>query len=57
VLWIHRLTAEELLRLPPSDLRINEHLADKTVTLEVDDPAILNNVNTPEEWERACAQL
>jgi len=57
VLWINRATAAYLLTLPPTDLRIDQHLAGKTLTIEVDDPAILSNVNTPEEWKRALAEF
>jgi CTP:molybdopterin cytidylyltransferase MocA len=53
LIWIGRQTAEQLLALPSTDLRLDRHLAEKTVTTEIDDPAILSNVNTPEDWEKA----
>ena len=43
------LAAEELMRLP-LDARIDEWVRPRAQIVEVDDPAILRNVNTPEEW-------
>ena len=49
LLWLPRAAAEELMRLP-SDARIDEWVRPQARIVEVDDPAILRNVNTPAEW-------
>lgn len=49
LLWISRQAGAELLRLPV-DARVDEWAQGQAQELEVDDPAILRNVNTPEEW-------
>lgn len=57
ILRLNRATADELLALPTADLRLDEWLASRTSALEVDDPAVLNNVNTPDEWAATRATL
>jgi CTP:molybdopterin cytidylyltransferase MocA len=49
LLWVPRTAAADLLRLPV-DARIDEWVRPRAKTVAVDDPAILRNVNTPEEW-------
>ena len=49
LLWVPRAAAAELLRLPV-DARIDEWVRPQARLVEMDDPAILRNVNTPEEW-------
>ena len=49
LLWLPRAAAKELMRLP-LDARIDEWVRSQARIVEVDDPAILRNVNTPEEW-------
>lgn len=49
LLWIPPAAAAELLGLP-SDARIDEWARPRARIVAVDDPAILRNVNTPEEW-------
>ena len=49
LLWLPRAAAKELMRLP-LDARIDEWVRPQARIVEVDDPAILRNVNTPEEW-------
>ena len=49
LLWLPRAAAKELMRLP-LDARIDEWVRPQVRIVEVDDPAILRNVNTPEEW-------
>ena len=49
LLWMPRTAAAKLLRLPV-DARIDEWVRPQARTVAVDDPAILRNVNTPEEW-------
>lgn len=55
VAWISRSVAREILRMDPTreDARLDVILRPLARRIEVDDPAILSNVNTPEEWERA----
>ena len=50
ILRLDRATADELLALPAVDLRLDEWLADRTIPWPVIDPAILNNINTPDDW-------
>ncbi|HPT15934.1 MAG TPA: nucleotidyltransferase family protein [Kiritimatiellia bacterium] len=49
LLWLPRAAARKLLALP-ADARVDEWARARSRTLEVDDPAILRNVNTPAEW-------
>jgi len=49
LLWIPQEARAGLLQLPP-DARVDEWAQPLARELEVDDPAILRNVNTPEEW-------
>lgn len=51
VLWLSDALAQDLLRQPAQDARLDERLADVAMRLEVEDPALLHNVNTPAEWE------
>ena len=50
VLRLDRATADELLALSAADLRLDEWLAPRISALAVDDPAVLNNINTPDDW-------
>lgn len=52
LLWIPGDTAERLCALDTRELNVRELLAPFTRKLEVDDPAVLNNFNTPAEWEQ-----
>ena len=49
LLWIPRSAGAELMRLP-ADARVDEWARKQARELDVEDPAILRNVNTPEEW-------
>ena len=49
LLWIPRAAGQELMRLP-AEARVDEWVRPCVRRLEVDDEAILRNVNTPEEW-------
>lgn len=51
LLWIPQAMRRELMQLPPA-ARVDEWVRPLARLLEVDDPAILRNVNTPEEWAR-----
>lgn len=57
ILWINARVAREILSLPAGDTRLDEWLAPRITALEVDDPAILNNVNTPDEWAEVRTRL
>lgn len=50
LLWIRADTAASLASERLGDVNLNRRLADITEPFRVDDPAILNNVNTPAEW-------
>ena len=52
IAWISKSLAEELERAETADTRLDLILQEKAVRLPVEDPAILNNVNTPEDWKR-----
>ena len=49
LLWIPQQAGAELMRLL-ADARVDEWARKRARELDVDDPAILRNVNTPEEW-------
>ncbi|MGD9611888.1 MAG: NTP transferase domain-containing protein [Kiritimatiellia bacterium] len=49
LLWIPREAGRDLVRLPAA-ARVDEWARPQARTLDVDDEAILRNVNTPEEW-------
>lgn len=49
LLWIPREAEEMVMSLPPA-ARVDEWVRPLARTLETDDPAILRNLNTPEEW-------
>jgi CTP:molybdopterin cytidylyltransferase MocA len=51
VLWLGRAAAEDVLRIPSGeDARLDEFIRPLARNIEVDDEAILSNVNTPEAW-------
>lgn len=49
LLWVPRAAARELLQLA-ADARVDAWARPRARELEVDDPAILRNINTPEDW-------
>ena len=49
LLWVPREAGTALMRLP-ADARVDEWAKPRARKVEVEDPAILRNVNTPEEW-------
>jgi len=49
LLWLPRKVRRDLMQLPP-DARIDEWVQPFSNEVEVDDSAILRNVNTPEDW-------
>ncbi len=50
MLWIRADTAAALLAEAAGDVHLRRQLAGRTEPFDVADPAILNNVNTPEDW-------
>jgi CTP:molybdopterin cytidylyltransferase MocA len=55
LVWLHSALTKKILRLISSEeFRLDDWLQTYQVTMPVDDPAILNNMNTPESW-RSCA--
>ena len=52
VAWVSRALAEDVTRMDPAT-RLDEVLEGKALKLPVDDPAVLNNVNTFGEWQAA----
>lgn len=55
VVWVSKRVAQTLAGWDPAreDARLDVILCPIARTVEVDDPGVLNNVNTPEEWESA----
>ncbi len=51
LLWIPRKAAETLMALA-ADARVDEWAKPLARELDVDDPAILRNINTPEDWRQ-----
>ena len=56
VAWVSRALAEEVTRMDTAS-RLNEVLESRALKLPVNDPAILSNVNTLEDWEEARSRL
>jgi CTP:molybdopterin cytidylyltransferase MocA len=54
IAWISEHLANEIAHSETADTRLDLILQEKAVRLPVDDPAILNNVNTPEEWKKVA---
>jgi len=53
ILWINRTLAEMLRSIPSTtDFRLDAWISSREVLLETDDTGVLNNINTPEEWQR-----
>ena len=56
--WISRELADEFLQIESTDgLRLNERIDPVALQVEVDDAAILHNVNRPDEWETVREQM
>lgn len=56
IVWISAATAERLLAMTDEDTPLNQILDPVTRFIPVDDPAIVRNVNTPEEWEKVIRE-
>jgi CTP:molybdopterin cytidylyltransferase MocA len=52
LLWLGAEAAEEVLRMP-GEARIDEWARGRAHEAEIDDPGLLANFNTPEEWRGA----
>ena len=57
IIWISKTTADEILAQDSGEGRLDYFFEDLASELEVQDQAILNNINTPEEWESARKSL
>ena len=56
LVWISSALANKIVKQNLSE-RLDEFLADRAVELEVNDPAILSNINTPGDWETIRLRL
>ncbi len=56
LVWISSALSDEIIQKNYSE-RLDDLLADRAFELEVDDPAILRNINTPKDWEEVSGQL
>jgi len=57
ILWISYALFEEILGIESSPLfRLDAWIKERETRIDVDDPAIMNNVNTKAEWERVKKQ-
>lgn len=56
LVWISSALADDMVREKFAD-RLDDFLADKAFELEVNDPAILSNINTPRDWETVRSRL
>jgi len=56
LVWLSSVVKDELLSadLPP-DTPLNEWLRPRTEWLEIDDAGLVQNLNTPEDWQRFLA--
>lgn len=53
LLWISKATADLLLDVDgDDDPSLREVLADRVTRLDLNDPALLSNINTPAQWEQ-----
>jgi CTP:molybdopterin cytidylyltransferase MocA len=50
VLWVSAATALEILALPNHDTPLDTWLGERATEVSVDDPSVLNNTNTPDDW-------
>ncbi len=51
LLWISAATADEILHLMPApETRLNAWIDPKCMWVEMEDPALLHNLNTPDDW-------
>jgi len=57
VVWIGAALADRLRAERAADVQLDRLLAPVTSFLEVDDSAILNNINTPEDWARVAHRV
>ena len=59
VMWISAALAADILQLDPKNenSRLDHFFRTQSEQLPCPDPAILNNVNTPEDWEKARGTL
>ncbi|HMP72180.1 MAG TPA: nucleotidyltransferase family protein [Kiritimatiellia bacterium] len=58
LLWLSTQSRNELLALShhTPDLRLDQWSAPLETRVEIDDPALLNNINTPQQWQDYLAR-
>jgi CTP:molybdopterin cytidylyltransferase MocA len=56
IAWLSRQLAEEIIGMDTAS-RLDEVLEGRTLSRPVNDPAVLSNVNTPDEWRAASSRL
>ena len=56
LVWLSAPLAGEIVRKNYSE-RLDDFLAERAFEMEVNDPAILRNINTPGDWEEISGQL
>ena len=56
IIWISKSLARRLLRKRSKEFRLDEFFDQIALKYPVRDPAILNNINTSEEWEKIRAE-
>lgn len=56
-LWLSHQAAKELCGLSITDRRVDDLIREKAERFPVEDPALLNNINTPEAWQATAARM
>lgn len=57
VLWISAATALEILALPNQDTPLDTWLGERVTGVPVEDPAVIANINTPDDWASVRERL
>lgn len=57
VLWLSDAATRDVLSVYDPAARLDDIVAGRELRIEVDDPAILNNVNTPDDWANWMKKL
>jgi CTP:molybdopterin cytidylyltransferase MocA len=56
VLWLSHQAAQDLTSTPTPPKRLDRWIAPQVTNLPCPDPALLNNVNTPQDWQQISNQ-